>query len=230
MVGFVFFPVTSARKFILVDKPIWWVTVCLDWAMRLSWDSRIHFGGRKQAWRLCRNFGCPTENVVSQFEILLFCGICRMNWLACAWSACNFSSSKGKFVCNRPEKELFNSWCPFSCICYTIIIRACILGLRRGYLIDLLISEPNQGSLDIDCQKAVTAICSSIIFLCSSSIMTSRHHTSAGTAPHLSFVKSICEVQLGISADTSEEPPWGTQAYLLAYTLRCIWLTGKLGG
>lgn len=23
MVGFVFFPVTSARKFILVDKPIW---------------------------------------------------------------------------------------------------------------------------------------------------------------------------------------------------------------
>ncbi|WMV37862.1 hypothetical protein MTR67_031247 [Solanum verrucosum] len=83
--------------------------------------------------------------------------------------------------------------------------RACILGLRRGYLIDLLISEPNQGSLDIDCQKAVTAVCSSIIFLCSSSIMTSRHHTSAGTAPHLSFVKSICEVQLGISADTSEE-------------------------
>lgn len=36
------------------------------------------------------------------------------------------------FVINQ-RKELFSSWSPFSCICYTISIRACISGLRLSH-------------------------------------------------------------------------------------------------
>ncbi|KAJ8532422.1 hypothetical protein K7X08_012345 [Anisodus acutangulus] len=138
----------------------------------------IHSWGGKQAWRFSRNVSCPTEIVVLQFEVLLLVASAGLTYLHVLVVPAALAAAKANLLVIDQRKN-FSVVKAFSRAFPIPSVSGPVLQIC-GYHTDLLISEHTQGSLDINCQEAAMAICSSRTspsVACFSSKMTSRNHT-----------------------------------------------------